>query len=525
MRIWGTFLLVAAICFPTAAQTVSVVQKTVPYLGSTYYCHQRKVARTTTGILMVAWASNSTAGSQVQYSTYDKDFQTWSPPAAFSNAPAAGVAIQPALAADDQGNIHATWQQRATSSAKYQILYAKYNGVTWTNPVKISLNDADYAEEATIEVDSRGWLWAVYNNDTVGAARVGKEFIFAVKSTDGGATWSSTADTIARGGTLGTSIEVARVALAAGPSGRLVAVWDNSLAGTTARREVFVNQYDGTAWGTAVRISDTTAVDRDHNRYVAAAVDGQSNIYAFYTLPIVSGADPRMSYIVMHKKAWSDAWNPKGTYVIDSSTVNFFTGGAVVDSLGVIHFCYRRDVATDTTGINEIVYQFSKNGGSTWSTPLVLSRPLHDGNYVSIANRVRRAYGVDLAWKESQDSLAIDQNPNSIMSGTVPYSLITDVSAGALPVTYETLANYPNPFNPSTTLSYDVGTRGIVRLVVYDLLGREIRTLFDEVQDRGHHTVQWNGLNSHGTPVTSGAYVARLTTASGSRVLNMLLVK
>ncbi len=342
MKTCIALLLVVVICLPLGAQTVTVVQKTVPYLGSTYYSHQRKVARTSTDILVVAWASGSTAGSQVQYSTYDKDFQTWSPPVALSNAPSTGSAIQPALAADEQGNIHATWQQQGTSTEKFQIYYAKFNGVSWSTPKQVSVASSVRGEEATIEVDSRGYVWVVYNNDGEGA---GKEFVYVVKSTDGGATWSSKADSISTGGTLGSSIEVARVALAAGPNGRLVAAWDNSLTGTNARREVFVNQYDGSVWGTPVRISDTTAVDRDHNRYVAAALDGQSNIYVFYTLPIISASDPRMSYIVVHKKAWSGVWTPQYTKALDSSTVNFFTGGAVVDSLDVIHFTYRRDMA------------------------------------------------------------------------------------------------------------------------------------------------------------------------------------
>lgn len=522
MRIATITLLVIAVCIPLSAQTVSVVETAVPYLGSVYYCHQRNVARTSTGTLIAAWASGSGAGSQVQFSMYDKDFQTWSPASAISNAPAAGLAIQPAMASDEQGNIHATWQQRATSSAKYQIYYSKFDGVSWSTPKQISVAASVRGEEATIEVDSKGYLWVVYNNDGEG---VGKEWVYMVKSTDGGTTWSSTADTLSTGGTLGTSIEVGRSALAAGPNGRLVAIWDNSLEGTGARREVYVNQFDGSAWSGPVRISDTTAVDRDHNRYVAVAVDGQSNIYAFYTLPIVSGADPRLSRIVLHKKAWADSWTQDYTLALDSSEVNFFTGGAVADSQGVIHFAYRRDVASDTTGLNEIVYQYTKNGGATWSSPLVLSRSEHDANYASIGNRVRTAYGVDVAWKEGRDIKVTDQDTNSVMVGVIPYSVVTAVPQSAVPHTYETLSNYPNPFNPSTTISFDVAVRGLVRLTVYDLLGREVVTLSDEVREAGRHATEWNGTNAVGQPVTSGVYLARLTTASGSRSLNMLLVK
>ena len=76
MRNFITGLLTLLMSVPLAAQTTSVVTENVPYSGSMYYFHQRKVARTTTGLLMVAWAVGTSAGSQVMYSTYDPDFQS-----------------------------------------------------------------------------------------------------------------------------------------------------------------------------------------------------------------------------------------------------------------------------------------------------------------------------------------------------------------------------------------------------------------------------------------------------------------
>ena len=202
------------------------------------------------------------------FSTFDDAFGTWSPAAAVSNA--ADRALQPALASDELGNVHAVWQQRAATADKYQTWYANFNGTAWNAPKKISLNDAEAAEEATIEVDSRGYLWVVHNNDGTGA---GKRI--PVRHQEHGRGHHVVYDCrydLLRSGTLGSSIEVGRTALAAGPDGKLVAVWDNSLTGTMARREVFVSQYDGSAWQRWVMMSDTSTVDRDHNRYVSAAV-------------------------------------------------------------------------------------------------------------------------------------------------------------------------------------------------------------------------------------------------------------
>ena len=526
MRSIFTFLLTLIVSATTSAQSVSVAQDNVANSGSMFYFHQRKVARTPNGTLLVTWATkNAAAGGQVMYSVYDPAFQQWSPPVALSNAASTGVAIQGALAADELGNIHATWQQTSSlaSPVRYQIFYSKFNGLSWTTPKKVSLNDNETSEEPTIEVDSKGGLWVVYNNDGAG---VGKEWIFAVNSTDGGNTWSTAADTLCKVGTLGTSIEVARVALAPGPSGRLVALWDNSLAGSSARRETYVNQYDGTKWQGEVRISDTTSVDRDHGRYGTITMDNQSNIYAFYLQDIIASADTRLRKVAMHKKGWNDTWSTKATLIIDSSRISFRDLSAVTDSSGVVHFTYRRDVAADTSyGLDENVYTFSKNGGSTWSAPIVLSRPNRDAGYGTIANRVRKAYGIDFAWRESRDINKNDQDTTAVLYGNVPYRLVTAIEEPAIPSSFDLVHNYPNPFNPSTTIAYQVAARGRVTLAVYDALGREVNTLFSGVANAGAYKLSWDGRDSNKHLLSSGVYFVRLLTERSSQLVKTVLLK
>jgi len=139
MKSLAIVVLLLLITFPGVGQTTSVVSEKINNAGSMYYFHQRKVARTSTGLLMVVWTDLNTAGSQIQCSIYDADFQVWSPPAAISSAPER--ALQPALAADESGNVHAVWQQRSSSSDLYQIYYSKYSAGTWSTPVKVSVSN------------------------------------------------------------------------------------------------------------------------------------------------------------------------------------------------------------------------------------------------------------------------------------------------------------------------------------------------------------------------------------------------
>jgi hypothetical protein len=85
---------------------------------------------------------------------------------------------------------------------------------------------------------------------------------------------------------------------------------------------------------------------------------------------------------------------------------------------------------------------------------------------------------------------------------------------GVIPTVYELRSNYPNPFNPSTTILYGLPRHSRVVLKVYSLLGQEIATLVDDVQDAGYHRVIWSGQNKSGCQVASGMYLFRITARS-----------
>jgi len=89
-----------------------------------------------------------------------------------------------------------------------------------------------------------------------------------------------------------------------------------------------------------------------------------------------------------------------------------------------------------------------------------------------------------------------------------------------LPAAFALLQNYPNPFNPATTLAFRVPTAGRVVLTVYDLLGREVRTLVDDRLAPGTYRVQYNAGG-----LASGVYFARLDGGGKTYVQSMLLVR
>ncbi len=98
-------------------------------------------------------------------------------------------------------------------------------------------------------------------------------------------------------------------------------------------------------------------------------------------------------------------------------------------------------------------------------------------------------------------------------------------TAAGLPTEFNLLANYPNPFNPSTVIPFDVARDAHVSIVVFDILGKKVAELVNKDFAAGHYTVRWNGHTQSGQMAPSGIYMYRLTTPGFSQVRQMMLVK
>jgi len=98
-------------------------------------------------------------------------------------------------------------------------------------------------------------------------------------------------------------------------------------------------------------------------------------------------------------------------------------------------------------------------------------------------------------------------------------------STANVPLAFELLQNFPNPFNPSTEIHFTIPKFDHVTLEVFDLLGRKVKTLVNEQRHAGSHTVTWNSINSANQHVASGMYFYRLRAGDLTSVKKMLLLK
>ncbi|MFB0517295.1 MAG: T9SS type A sorting domain-containing protein, partial [Candidatus Neomarinimicrobiota bacterium] len=99
------------------------------------------------------------------------------------------------------------------------------------------------------------------------------------------------------------------------------------------------------------------------------------------------------------------------------------------------------------------------------------------------------------------------------------------VANNGLPTAFALHPAYPNPFNPSATIRFDLPGAADVQLVIYDILGREVVRLMDHRLEAGDHHVIWDSKAATGQDVPSGIYIARLVTAEYSKSIKMVLLK
>ena len=95
----------------------------------------------------------------------------------------------------------------------------------------------------------------------------------------------------------------------------------------------------------------------------------------------------------------------------------------------------------------------------------------------------------------------------------------------SIPDNFQLHHNYPNPFNPITNISYELSNPSRVTITIYDLKGREVKTIVNEWKQPGYYSTVWNSTDDRNNPVSSGIYFYRMKTNTFHKTLKMLLIK
>ncbi len=118
--------------------------------------------------------------------------------------------------------------------------------------------------------------------------------------------------------------------------------------------------------------------------------------------------------------------------------------------------------------------------------------------------------GADVVYKETKyDEISLKIDETEIIN----------------PKTVSLNQNYPNPFNPTTTISYYLSNKTMTILKIYNILGQEVRTMVNEVQQEGFKQIHWDGRDNYGKLLSTGVYIYRLLTSGQQQSKKMLLIR
>ncbi len=205
-------------------------------------------------------------------------------------------------------------------------------------------------------------------------------------------------------------------------------------------------------------------------------------------------------------------WIKASDLVPDSAAA--YPGTWSVGITPIFHSGYLSNDSYDEIGAQDLVFKFPAVTSFGWTKYYVDVKVPADANAKALSVRI---------------------HPYARFTGTIYFDDVevevlgvTDIEDGivnGLPKTYELRNNYPNPFNPTTTIGYVLPRSEKVTIEIYNIIGQRVRTLISSVQQAGDHEVTWNGRDETGRMVGSGIYFYRLKAGDTSIIKKMTLLK
>jgi len=474
------------------------------------------------------------AGANITYYFYSSDSaSTWSQGSLTSTL---GVWGDPCVLYDGLGNLyfaHLSYPGHIAANWIDRIVVQKStdNGKTWNDGKGVYLNSPKQQDKEWLAVD----MHSKYKNnlyvswtqfDKYGSSFKGdSSLILFARSTDQGESWSNAVRVSDKGGDcLDEDKTVEGAVPTVGPDGEIYVAWSGPLGimfdksldgGETFNKDIFVTAHPG-GWdfmipginranGLPITLCDTSHTSTRGNIYICWG--DQRN-----------GTENTDVFVIRS----TDGGNTWGTVVRvnnDAGTRHqFFPWMTIDQTTGILYavFYDRRN----TTGYDTDVYLAkSTNGGDSFEnykiseSSFTPTSTVFFGDYTNIAAYNKKVYPI---W------MRLDGTKLSVYTALITDTLtVTSTTKENPPLEgFKLYQNFPNPFNPTTSILYSLNEPGFVTLKVVDILGKEIKTLVSEYKPAGEHEAYFTAEN-----LSSGIYFYLLTTGTHHEVKKMIVMK
>jgi len=429
--------------------------------------------------------------------------------------------------------VHTVWKDYRDGNSEIYYKRSTNTGISWGADTRLTNNTAD-SWQPTIAV-SGSVVHVVWNDN-----RDGNYEIYYKRSTDGGVSWGTDkrlTNNIADAYTPSVAV-----------SGSVVhVVWSDLRDGNY---EIYykLSMDGGVSWGTDIRLTNNTAYSYNPSVKVSGSVvhvvcyDNRDGNYEIYYKRSTDGGlnwgiDTRLtnntapsitpsvevsgSFLHVlwteYRDTTTEIYYKRSTdgglsWGIDTRLTNNFATSlypSVSVSGSAVHIVWQ----DDRDGNDEIYYKLSTNAGASWGTDTRLTNNFATSLYPSVAVSGSVIHVVWQDYRDGNDEIYYKRNPTGNPIGIQNISTET-------PSKYSLSQNYPNPFNPTTNIKFSIINSGDVKLVVYDIQGREVQTLVNERLNAGTYEVKFDG-----SMLTSGVYFYKMVSEGFTETKRMILIK
>lgn len=455
----------------------------------------------------------------------------WSDPVNISNTP--GGSILPDMAIGAEEYIHVVWSDdsRLENVWMDDILYTYFDGYIWAEPEQISAYDTTYSYNPRIAMDSQGYPHVVWNHRSI----FPDADIYYTTLTDSG--WLEPVNLTAETGT------AYRPVIGIDSQDNIHVIWSNYNAGQT---DIFYRKFNGIEWSPI----DTAIITPYYSANIDMQIDSQDNIHIVWRDNAYTAED------IFYSKYDGESWSsPQNISQISALTSDY--PSLAIDTSDNPHVVWRQSLGGQ---FSEIYYNFFD--GDNWNEAEDISN-LGIRSYLPELFITNQNIQVLLFAVESQfgdpflnymyriNSLwtypdTINGNyPGGMSAIAIDYHDLIHVCfstgiGGSSNIAYTNnsqfcsiqteqsnvsvdkflLSCYPNPFNNSTSISFDLADACYVELLVYDVTGREVAKLVNGFQAAGAYEVAFGGND-----LSSGIYFAQMQAGKYNKTVKLFLIK
>lgn len=449
---------------------------------------------------------------EIYYKRSTDNGSTWDTDTRLTNHP--GPSFAPYIAVSGN-NIHVTWWDIQGTSA-YETFYKRStdNGSTWSSDTRLTPNDGARSDCPFI-ASSGNDVYVVWHDARFGYS--GEEEVYYTHSGDNGVTW----DAETRLTNAPARSEYPRIAVS---GANLHVVWRDTRDGN------YENYYkesidNGLTWGPDIRLTDNPSTS--FGLYIAVSVDKVHTVWY----------DDRDGNWEIYYKRYLGVLIIEATVDFDPNKLNFKSKGRWVTCYIELPDAYSvEDIDESTVAITKIdgeeldsvlycegpyaIGDFNENGITDLMVKfdrqaliaILQDMGYDDGDVVELTVAGELIDGKSF---EGSDCIEVIDKGKGKGGGQ------SDDPASAF--SFEPVS--PNPFREQTSLQYSLPHTSRVQLVIYDALGRRVKTLVDASQDAGAHTLVWDGCDDAGKQLSSGLYFLKFEAGEFSHKARVVILR